>query len=275
MHVALAAQRFAKYEGTGNDFIVVDSSEPRLDLDGWRERAVRLCNRHFGIGADGLLLVLPPESASSRARMLVVNADGSRPEMCGNGLRCVGLHLARQDGEPHARYVVDTDAGPLHCDVEREGERGWVSLGMGRATVLGEHCIDLDGSPQSFVRVSTGNPHAVIFDTAYDAVWIDRWAPDVSSSIPGGANVGFVRQRGPGALDLLVWERGVGRTLACGTGAVAAVAAACALGRAPFDIPVSVNLPGGELEVIVAQATGEASLRGPARLVFVGELCGE
>jgi diaminopimelate epimerase len=104
---------FAKYEGLGNDFIVMDLSQDRL-----RPGAVeRLCDRHFGIGADGILLLGPPSTAGALARMTVINADGSRAEMCGNGIRCVALHLAGKQGRDQAELVIDTDAGPLECKV--------------------------------------------------------------------------------------------------------------------------------------------------------------
>src|SRR5688500_14780841 len=106
--------RFAKYEGLGNDFIVVNvGSATEL----CPEDARRLCDRHFGVGADGVLLVGPPRSSSARASMVVLNADGSRPEMCGNGIRCVALHLAWQIGESAASFVVDTDAGSMLCEI--------------------------------------------------------------------------------------------------------------------------------------------------------------
>jgi diaminopimelate epimerase len=121
-----ASVDFEKYEGLGNDFIVLDSEEPLTTVE-----VKRLCDRHFGIGADGVLVVAGPRTQGARATMVVQNADGSRPEMCGNGLRCVALHLARRDGLERMEYVVDTDAGPRRCVIERQGDAASVSLGMG------------------------------------------------------------------------------------------------------------------------------------------------
>jgi diaminopimelate epimerase len=267
----LPFQRFAKYEGLGNDFVVVDVARVPGDLEKW---ATAVCDRHFGVGADGVLFVLPPSSEGCRARMLVINADGSRPEMCGNGLRCVALHLAIADHAPEVSYVIDTDAGPRRCEVERNGHEASVRLTMGRASIAGEHVVRHRGVEHHFLRVSTGNPHAVSFERHYELDEIDELAPIVSAAIEGGANIGFAEFRAPRSLELRVWERGVGRTLACGTGAVAAVAAACELGKVAFGESVEVHLPGGSLRVSVAR-DGEAALSGPARAVFSGELSGE
>ena len=163
--------RFEKYEGLGNDFMVVDAeSETALD----EQLAVKLCDRHFGVGADGVLWVLPPGSAKARVRMVVTNADGSRPEMCGNGLRCVALHLVRQDGVQHQSYLVDTDRGPLSCQVERTGDQARVSIEMGRGEAVGDHQQTFEGALLRFARISMGNPHAIVFDESYDEAAIDR-----------------------------------------------------------------------------------------------------
>jgi len=265
----MTALVFDKYEGLGNDFIVVEvDAGSAIDSS----QALRLCDRHFGVGADGVLLVMPPTSAEARARMVVLNADGSRPEMCGNGLRCVALHLARRDSSVGTSYVVDTDAGPLLCEVERDGGTAQVKVGMGRGRVEGEHVTRFDGAKVSFSRISMGNPHAIVFDSGFDEAAIDRLGSQVSSELPGGSNVEFAVAHGDGAFDLVVWERGVGRTLACGTGAAATAVAAALSGRAAYDEPLSLCLPGGALEISVAPGTLAVTLRGPARYVFAGEV---
>jgi diaminopimelate epimerase len=263
------ALSFDKYEGLGNDFIVLDVERAALPS---AERVRELCDRHFGIGADGVLVVLPPASPGARARMAVVNADGSRPEMCGNGLRCLALHLARRDGANGISYLIDTDAGPLSCEVERDGERAEVRVAMGAGRVLGAHTTHFDGRSIELMRVSIGNPHAIVFDSGYDLAAIDRLGPQVSSELAGGSNVEFATRRGPQRLELVVWERGVGRTLACGTGAAATAVAAAVGGRAPFDEPIEVQLPGGPLEISVEKESLAVSVRGPARRVFSGEV---
>jgi diaminopimelate epimerase len=257
--------RFDKYEGLGNDFVVVETADAFPAPE-----AVRLCDRHFGIGADGVLVV-GPAAGASRARMIVINADGTRPEMCGNGLRCVALHLARVDRVERAEYVVDTDAGPRRCVVTRAGDAADVLIDMGRAEKIGEYRTTFEGKKYVFDRISVGNPHCICFEAAPDPMAVDRLGEDVSRSIPGGTNVEFVTERGPRAFDVVVWERGVGRTLACGTGAVATAAALALDGRAPFDEPLEIRLPGGPLSVTVGRAL-DVRMTGPARRVFGGEL---
>ncbi len=265
----MTALAFDKYEGLGNDFIVV---EAEADSAVQPAQASALCDRHFGVGADGVLLITPAVSAQARARMVVLNADGSRPEMCGNGLRCVALHLARRDSAVGASYVVDTDAGPLLCEVERDGRTARVRIGMGRGRAEGEHVTRFDGADVRLARINMGNPHAVVFDSGFDEAAVDRLGPQVSGELSGGCNVEFARSRADGGFDLVVWERGVGRTLACGTGAAATAVAAALSGRAAWDEPLGIRLPGGVLEIAVERATLAVTLRGPARHVFAGEV---
>jgi diaminopimelate epimerase len=262
----MAKLTFDKLEGLGNDFVLLEGGSISGD------QARQLCDRHLGIGADGVLLVLAPSSRGARARMLVLNADGSRPEMCGNGLRCVALWLALRDAAGAISYVVDTDAGPLLCQVEREGERALVQAELGRAEIFGEHRTSFEGRELDFLRVSTGNPHVVSFDAGLDLPAIDRLGPRISAEFPQGSNVELATQLGPRRFDLVVWERGVGRTLACGTGAAATAVAAATSGRAPFGEPIEVRLPGGALEIQVAKETLAVTARGPARRVFSGEV---
>lgn len=260
--------QFTKYEGLGNDFIVVDAPHPQAYS---AEDARRLCDRHFGIGGDGLLLVSPGQRPEARATMTVLNADGSRPEMCGNGLRCVALHLAQCDGVRDVDYAIDTDAGPRGCQVRGADTEAEISLDMGQAVVLELLVAEHEGRRYEFHRVSTGNPHAIAFDSPLDDASVDRFAPTVSARVDGGSNIEFVTQLAPGVFRVVVWERGVGRTLACGTGAVAVAAAAVATGRASLDQPISLHLPGGELSVTVRTSSLQTTLRGPARRVFSGQ----
>lgn len=252
--------RFDKYEGLGNDFLVVEG-----EADDFSEaRVARLCDRHFGVGGDGVLVV---SRAGDKPRMVVKNADGSRPEMCGNGLRCVAMHLARTSGERD--LVVATDAGDRACVLEGET----VAIDMGRG-VLGDP-VELDlGRPLHFRRVSMGNPHAVTFDPVTDDEF-RRWGLALAThpAFPEGANVEMVDVRGPKELVVRVWERGVGPTLACGTGACAVAVAAAVEGRAPFDEEITVRLPGGPLAIAVAKDL-RVRMRGPARRVFSGEVDG-
>jgi diaminopimelate epimerase len=255
---------FAKYQGLGNDFVIVEVPTPDT-LSAQQARAI--CDRNFGVGADGVLLVSPADGAA--ARMTVLNADGSRPEMCGNGLRCVALHVSRHAGRA---FTVETDAGPLECELETRAGDTWVRISLGRGTPLGELNAVHKGQTLSFQRVSMGNPHAVTFGAELDTAEIDAFAPGVSATLPGGANIEFVRQLAADHFKVVVWERGVGRTLACGTGAGAVAVAAARAGLAEFGKPLKIELPGGILEITVQKSDLLVSLAGPARRVFEGDL---
>jgi diaminopimelate epimerase len=276
---------FYKYHGLGNDFIVLDFALKQQDTPAIAARTEealrrvtdaawvqRVCDRHFGIGADGVLLVTPPETDGARARMTVLNADGSRPEMCGNGLRCVALHLGRRAGAERAEYTVDTDAGPRLCNVDRAGDEGQVTAALGRAQVAGQVEHSIGGERLLVTQVNVGNPHAVIFDALYNETQIDRLAAELSLRVRGGVNVEFVRPASSERFEIVVWERGVGRTLACGTGAAAVAAAASVAGRARFDSWIATGLPGGALAVRVHEHTLDVDQRGPAELVYSGRL---
>lgn len=257
--------KFEKYHGQGNDFVVVEATSPEM-LDA--NQAMRLCDRHFGVGADGVLLVSP--SSDGFARMTVLNADGSRPEMCGNGLRCVARYLVEKRGAP-ATFDVVTDAGVRQCSVSEQEGGVWVTISLGRGKPQGQARLQRDGSAYEFDLVSMGNPHAVLFDSPFEVPEVDEIGPLVSAGQPEGANVEFVRQTAPTVLEVIVWERGVGRTMACGTGAGAVVVAAARRGLVPFDTPVMVVLPGGGLEVTVDRETLHVTKRALVQHVFSGE----
>src|SRR4051812_15488675 len=145
------ALRFGKYEGIGNDFLVVDAdSEAALGP----EQARKLCDRHYGVGGDGVLLSVPPITPGAHGRMVVLNSDGSRPEGCGNGLRCVALSLARKSGQPRVELVIDTDAGPRTALVESRGDVADVTVSMGRATREGEVSALHRAEELTFQRIS-------------------------------------------------------------------------------------------------------------------------
>jgi diaminopimelate epimerase len=271
-------ERFFKYHGLGNDFVVLDRRASGTDLDA--DAVVRLCDRHFGIGADGLLTVLPHVGAAGR--MVVHNADGSIAEMCGNGLRCVAKYLAEHSGAHDASMLVATGAGLLRCDLDWSGsEVSRVTVSMGPARL---HDASLptatDGGPflQRLIEghfgtaVSMGNPHLVLLDTAPSQAATLGPRLERHPLFPDRTNVEFVTARPGGGLEVTVWERGVGLTLACGTGACAATVAAGLAGRAAFDAWVPVALPGGLLEIEVAAGLASVRLRGPAAFVYEGVL---
>jgi diaminopimelate epimerase len=259
---------FDKYHGIGNDFLVVETEDARHVSV---ERAMELCDRHYGVGGDGVLLVLPPTTASAKARMRVINADGSEPEMCGNGLRCVALHLSRKEGTQTSSFVVDTGAGALRCDVEREGDRAMVGTEIGRGTPLGTLHHDLLRENFEFSRIQTGNPHAICFREPISSETLDLLGPSVSARIDGGANVEVATVLSPTDIRVDVWERGVGRTLACGTGAAATVIASVLAQKSPYNQPVRVKLPGGDLHITVDENL-KAYLRGPAEWIYSGKI---
>jgi diaminopimelate epimerase len=261
---------FEKYEGLGNDFVVVDVDR---EDDFPEALAARVCDRRFGVGGDGVLLVLPARQAGHAARMKVINADGSVPEMCGNGLRCVALHAARARGGA-ATLTFETGAGPLACAIDDDGSTGLVEVDMGVVVWTEDLALDIVGERVPLALATAGNPHAVTFELPPREV-IDRLGPRVATHpvFPRGTNVEFARVRSGGErteIDLVVWERGCGVTMACGTGACATVAVACEKGLAPWDEPVTVHLPGGPLTITMRREDGHAIMRGPARHVFSG-----
>lgn len=268
-------ETFFKYQGLGNDFIVLDRRHSGLDITA--ERSRQLCDRHFGIGADGVLTILPDEGVS--ARMVVHNADGSEAEMCGNGLRCVVKHLAEHGDSRASVLRVATGAGVLDAELEW-GAQGVerVCVAMGPARLQAHHLPEggpyvqraLDGVVGT--AVSMGNPHWVIFDArpGDEASWGAKF--EMHPLFVERTNVELVHARAGGGLVVRVWERGVGFTLACGTGACAAVVAAALEGRVPWDQWLPVELPGGLLEIRAAKDLHQVWLKGPVRFVFSGTL---
>lgn len=260
---------FAKVEGLGNDFVLIDArAQP-----GWltAEAAAQWCDRRRGVGADGVLTLLPATRADGAPRMHIYNADGSEPEMCGNGLRCVVAVLGADAGEVR----VDTPAGPRSGALLRPG---WARTALGVARPGAR--VDALGVPEveeaGWVW-SLGNPHLVLW-TDVDPMSLARAHGarlERHPAFPHGVNVGFARTHAPGVVELVVHERGAGITRACGTGAAAAAATAVATGRA--ERAVEVRLPGGACRVEVEPVRGAGddravSLEGPARVAFRGEL---
>jgi diaminopimelate epimerase len=260
---------FEKWQGLGNDFVVVDARTRRELLalpEARRSELFRAaCDRHLGVGADGVLLVEP--SADGVAKMVVYNADGSRPEMCGNGLRCVAGYLAEASSR---EFIVATEAGPKHCTVTAHGVGDvTVRIDMGPARDLGTRAVSYEGAAVLVRDVNIGNPHAILF-APFPPHERDPLARALETSRVGNTNVEFATITGSG-IELVVWERGVGYTRACGTGACATLFAAALEGRLPFGVETRVALPGGEL-LITAHADGAVQMSGPARRVFRGEL---
>ena len=289
--------RFSKYHGLGNDFLVVDLRDaPDPTSATWQDEPVvrAVCDRQFGVGGDGVLAILPAVTPGSDARMRVLNADGSEAEMCGNGLRCVVKYLF--DRDPSLRkeaLTIDTGAGPLRCAVTPSGETArTVTVDMGRPRLTraevpmtgpaGERCVDQpieipgDDRARRVTAVSMGNPHAVVFVDQHGehrrlATTIGR-ALETHAWFPKKTNAEFAHIHSPTEIDLIVWERGVGITSACGTGACATAVAACLTGRASAGCEINVHLPGGVLAITVAPDLSTVHMRGPAAHVFDGDL---
>jgi diaminopimelate epimerase len=276
--VPAVEERFFKYHGLGNDFVILDRRGSGRDIG--PEASVRLCDRRRGIGADGVLVMLPAEGAS--ARMVVHNADGSIAEMCGNGLRCAAKFLLDHAPDRPERIAVMTGAGLLWCDASwAGGEVREVEISMGPARLVAPNLPTREGP---FVRrelpgypgvvgtaVSMGNPHLVLFDRPLAEAGTLGPKLEHAPGFQDRTNVEFVRQTGEG-LEVVVWERGCGLTQACGTGACASVAAGVHEGRLPADAWVQVKLPGGPLRIRVAKDLSEVRMRGPAAFVFEGHL---
>jgi diaminopimelate epimerase len=280
-------------QGLGNDFLVVDlrPGRPGAITNGGpspQDPAVvrALCDRHFGIGADGVLAVLP--GSDGDARMRVLNADGSEAEMCGNGIRCVAKVLYESDAAMRRPVLrIDTGAGLLECVMDvADGAVRSVAVEMGRPRFLRDEIplspggktrairepIVADGRTFTFTAVSMGNPHAVTFidDPHADLrALAEKYGPllETAATFPRRTNVEFARVRGR-EIDLVVWERGCGITLACGTGACATVAAACLEERLSPGPEIPVHLPGGTLFITVAPDEAGVRMRGPAVTVY-------
>ena len=267
--------RLHKYQGLGNDFIVADlragvPAPSPLDP----EVARRLCDRRLGIGADGVLAIVPSERAV--AGMRIRNADGSEPEMCGNGIRCVAKHLY-DGGLRRSPIPIETASGVLDCAVAEgpDGLTAAVTVAMGQPRVEGPaERIDAGGRTFEIVRVSMGNPHAIAFVDGEDLLALaERYGPLIERDLrfPARTNVEFARIADDG-IDLRVWERGCGITLACGTGACATMVAAVATGRLPADREIEVRLLGGPLRIRVAPDLSQVWMTGPAIHVFSADV---
>jgi diaminopimelate epimerase len=261
---------FEKYEGLGNDFVVVDAArDDAVSI----ATARQLCDRRLGIGADGVLLVLPPKDASTAdGRMVVINADGSIPEMCGNGLRCVALHVARKKGIETGRLTFETGAGIRPCVIDDANGRGHITVDMGVVRWTEDIVLDVGPTRDTWelALADAGNPHAITRRAASRAD-IERVGPQIATHprFAAGTNVEFAVVRSPTEIDLVVWERGVGITQACGTGACATFAVAVAKGWSAVNTPIKIHLLGGDLDIRI-DAKGNTRMAGPASHVFSG-----
>ena len=271
--------KISKWHGLGNDFILTElSKSSSFDIRGAVER---LCDRHFGVGADGVVTIR--HLSGNAFEMRIYNADGTEPEMCGNATRCVGLYIKRRMLALGDEFELRTKGGIVRPKVL---ENGTVRVDMGEPRLLrGE--IPVAGNPAEQARevklradgrdftafcVSMGNPHAVIFVPDIEAVELEKWGPvlECDPQFPKKINVEFVEVRSPGMVRMRVWERGCGITMACGTGSCATAVAGHLSGRTGSC--VTVLLDGGELLVEHSAADNHVYMTGPAVEVFRGEL---
>lgn len=271
---------FWKYHGLGNDFVLIE--RPITP-----EEAKALCHRRLGVGGDGILIVSTSNRSPATSTVEVINSDGSSAEICGNGLRCVALHVHESAPKPGGMYRFETGAGPRRCvllEHPRPGE-ALVEVEMGQPTVerrevpvtgegsMIEETVEIGGRPFSITAVGMGNPHAVTFGvfTRDDVVTI---GPELErhAMFPAGVNAGFATMSVRDRVELIVWERGAGLTGACGSGACAAAVAACVTDRADRGTPIVVAQPGGELTITVSADLSLVRMRGPARRAFSGHV---
>ena len=274
--------RFSKMHGAGNDFVVLDLRDGTPPPDAGL--AARLADRHRGVGCDQILTIEPPRAAGSVASYRIWNSDGSTSQQCGNGARCVGAWLVRDGAAQGEEFLIDS---PLRTHVVQRLDAWHYAVAMGRPgfapasiPLIGfprareEYVVPLQGENVRFGAVSMGNPHAVLEVGLIDAAPVERIGPLLQqhASFPESVNVGFAQVLDSGHIRLRVFERGVGETLACGSGACAAAVVLMQRGRLARDAVVS--LPGGDLRIQWPADDAQIVMSGPAAFVFDGEWMG-
>lgn len=278
----MSNMQFTKMNGLGNDFIIV-YGEQELPTD-VSERAIAMCDRFFGIGADGLVYILPSTRADYMMR--IINSDGTEAEQCGNAIRCVSKFVSDHGYVTGKELTIETiGAGVQRVQINRrDGLVETVRVDMGKpildglsvpTTVEGDQVvgypIEIDGHTFRFTAVSMGNPHCVIY--VDDAIHFDlaEWGPklEVHPLFPRKINVEFATVQAPDYVDMRVWERGAGPTLACGTGACATLVASVL--NQKTERAATVSLAGGDLFIEWNEDDGHVYMTGPAEVVFEGK----
>lgn len=276
--------KFTKMHGCGNDYIYFNCFETPVEHP--EALAVRISDRHFGVGGDGIVLICPSDKADAKMRMF--NIDGSEGKMCGNAIRCVGKYLYDNGIKRRNPLTIDTLSGikTLRLNSGADGKVDSVQVDMGKAILKPEEIpvkldgetiasrpVKIDGKDYQITCVSMGNPHCVVFtDTDVAELPLEKIGPkfEFDPLFPERVNTEFINVIDKNTLKMRVWERGSGETLACGTGACASVVAACLNGFCEKNTDVTVRLVGGEL---VIRYTDEAvTMTGPATVAFTGEL---
>lgn len=273
---------FTKMEGIGNDYVYINCMQDMPDVD-LNELAIRMSDRHFGVGSDGIILIMPSEVADFRMRMF--NADGSEGKMCGNGSRCVAKYVYDNGLTEKKEFTLETLAGikVLHIHCGSDGKVSTVTVDMGEPvlkatdvpavsageTMTEEELHTVRHGSFKVTAVSMGNPHGVVFVDSITDELVHGAGRELEKheSFPDRANIEFVEVESATDLRMRVWERGSGETLACGTGACATAVAAAMTGRTGRE--VTVHLIGGDLEIRWAD-DNHVYMTGPARTVFTG-----
>jgi diaminopimelate epimerase len=294
------AIEFTKYHGLGNDFILIDNRSLSTPLI-TPEEAVKLCDRHFGIGADGVIFALPGENGTDYS-MRIFNSDGSEPEMCGNGIRCLAAFLANLEGRNPVETLHDVEM--LHATSLQEAityrihtlggvitpqlmQNGQVKVDMGIPKLLAGEIpttlcptnekvinqpIMVAGKSWDVTCVNMGNPHCVTFVEDVSSITLEVIGPqfELHPAFPQRTNTEFIEVVRPDYVKMRVWERGAGITLACGTGACASLVAGVLTQRC--ERKATVELPGGSLQIEWSEVTARVYMTGPAQRVFTGKL---
>ena len=277
--------KLTKMEGLGNDFLLADDRNG--EIEGTRDYgtlARTVCDRHFGIGADGLILALTSKSHDIGFR--IFNSDGSEAEMCGNGMRCFARFVKAEGILDQDTFTVETQAGTIIPEIVETGAAvSQVKVDMGEPILETgkipfawdtENAVDVpleaDGTTWSVTPVSMGNPHAVIFVDSHEGLELEDVGPGIETHprFPEKTNVEFVTVKDRKHATIKVWERGAGMTLACGTGACAVLTAGVLTDR--LDRRATLTLPGGDLGMEWDETTNHLFKTGPARTVFVTEI---
>ena len=270
--------RFSKMHGAGNDFVLLDLRNGSPLPDAATTRAI--ANRHTGVGFDQLLTIEKSDKLDCLARYRILNSDGTLAQQCGNGARCVAAWIKRAGMTSASNFLLDSPAGIIDVQcLENEHYSLLMSVpDFVPATIpfitekiSPSYCLSIENKNIEFVAVSMGNPHAVIQvdDIAHAPVELIGKALQASAQFPDSVNVGFAEIISPTHIKLRVYERGAGETLACGSGACAAVAALISLGK--LESNVKVSLPGGDLHIEWTNKDAPIRMTGPAAFVFEGE----
>jgi len=275
--------KFTKMHGCGNDYIYFNCFENNIDNP--EELSIKLSDRHFGVGGDGIVMICPSEIADAKMRMF--NADGSEGKMCGNAIRCVGKFLYDNGIAKNEKMNIETLSGIKILELTIEnGVCEYVKVDMGKAALKAadipviadsETVVDMplavDGRNYNITCVSMGNPHCVIFSDDVQGLDLEKIGRKFENHniFPERVNTEFVKVIDKNNIEMRVWERGSGETFACGTGACASVVACVLNGKCKIDEEVAVKLIGGVLK-ITYKSDGSVIMKGPATKVFEGEV---